>query len=167
VAHGANVHCQNNEGISVSLHPVHAQIKPDIDQLPPIKPIEHLSEDFPQVATYLQSLSSAEPVVTGAASLASNSQQPSQHQQNIVSEEMTSSLMQSVQDIMRRAEAEGRDPDAELREVVGRTVLEGVLTGYEMTTDGNGNASDTQDTRENGNGAKRSRTDHGPGPGTT
>lgn len=146
VAHGANVHCRNNEGIS---------------------PIEHLSEDFPQVATYLQSLSSAEPVVTGAASLASNSQQPSQHQQNIVSEEMTSSLMQSVQDIMRRAEAEGRDPDAELREVVGRTVLEGVLTGYEMTTDGNGNASDTQDTRENGNGAKRSRTDHGPGPGTT
>jgi hypothetical protein len=120
-------------------------------------------EDFPQVAAYLESVSFAGPV---APSLASNSQQPSQHQQNIVSEEMTSSLMQSVQDIMRRAEAEGRDPDAELREVVGRTVLEGVLTGYEMTTDGNGNASDAQDARENANSAKRSRTDRGPGSGS-
>jgi len=102
--------------------------------------------------------------VVGATSHPPNPQQPSQHQQNIASEELTSSLMQSVQDIMRRAEAEGRDPDAELREVVGRTVLEGVLTGYEMTTDGNG---DAQDARENANGAKRSRTDGGSDPGAT
>lgn len=65
---------------------------------------------------------------------------------------------------MQRAEAEGRDPDAELREVVGRTVLEGVLTGYEMTTDGDVR---TLDGRENVNGVKRSRTDGGPGPGTS
>lgn len=65
--------------------------------------------------------------------------------------------MQSVHDIMQRAEAEGRDPDEELRAVVGRTVLEGVVTGYEMTTDG-------EDRREdNANGSKRSRTDEGPG----
>lgn len=64
--------------------------------------------------------------------------------------------MQSVHDIMERAEAEGRDPDPELRAVVGRTVLEGIVTGYEM-----GNNDD--DHREDGTkGSKRSRIDEGP-----
>ena len=67
--------------------------------------------------------------------------------------------MESVQDIMQRAEAEGRDPDAELREVVGRHVLEGVLTGYEIST-GGGSGDDTREEREEA--AKRSRTDDGP-----
>lgn len=70
--------------------------------------------------------------------------------------------MQSVQDIMQRAEAEGRNPDAELRDVVGRTVLEGVLTGYEMTADEDADAAGARDGRENGNSAKRSRTGEGP-----
>jgi hypothetical protein len=103
--------------------------------------------------------------MTDATIDAPTPQQPSQHQQDIASEELTSSLMHSVQDIMQRADAEGRDPEAELREVVRRTVLEGVLTGYEMTTDGEGGTG-AQDSRENANGAKRSRTDEGPGPGT-
>lgn len=34
---------------------------------------------------------------------------------------------------MQRAEAAGTDPDEELREVVGRAVLGGVLTGYQMS----------------------------------
>jgi len=143
VEHGATVHRQNNEGVS---------------------PIQHLSEDFPQVATYLQTISIPGQTVTGTMS-APNPQQPSQHQQNIASEELTSLLMRSVQDVMQRAEAEGRDPEEELREVVGRTVLEGVLTGYEMTTDEDGPAIGAQYGRENANGAKRSRTDEGPGPG--
>ena len=66
---------------------------------------------------------------------------------------------------MQRAEAEGRDPEEELREVVSRTVLEGVLTGYEMTTDEDERATGAQDGREDANGAKRSRTDEGPSPG--
>lgn len=67
--------------------------------------------------------------------------------------------MQQVHEIMQRAEAEGRDPDEELRTVVGRTVLEGVVTGYEMSTDGEDRRGD------NTNGSKRSRTDDGPGTG--
>ena len=129
--------------------------------------MEHLSEDFPQVANYL-SLQAISGQTTTAGTMfeaPSNQQQPSQHQQNIASEELTSSLMQSVQDIIQRAEAEGRDPEGELREVVGRTVLEGVLTGYKMTTDGNGGTTDTHDGRENVNGAKRSRMDDGPSTG--
>ena len=35
---------------------------------------------------------------------------------------------------MQRAEAQGTDPDEELRAAVSRTVLEGVLTGYELST---------------------------------
>ncbi len=62
---------------------------------------------------------------------------------------------------MQRAEAEGREPDEELRQAVGRTVLEGVVTGYGMSTEV---ADDRQDPTEPPNGAKRSRTDTDGGP---
>lgn len=58
--------------------------------------------------------------------------------------------MDRVQGIMERAEREGTDPDEELRAAVGRTVLQGVVTGYEMT-------EDTEDPREGPNDVKRSR----------
>lgn len=35
---------------------------------------------------------------------------------------------------MQRAEADGRNPDEELRQAVSRTVLEGMVTGFGMTT---------------------------------
>ena len=89
---------------------------------------------------------------------------PSQHAQEQASEALTSSLMDSVQVIMERAQAEGRDPDAELREVVSRAVMQGMVTGYDM---GN-NAQDAEHRggedkpEQNGvNGSKRSRTDDG------
>jgi hypothetical protein len=82
--------------------------------------------------------------------------QPSQHQQNIATESLTSSLMQSVHDIMERSEADGRDPDEELRQVVGRTVLEGVIAGYEMTTDNDAAHNPEADSP---NGVKRPRMD--------
>ncbi len=78
-------------------------------------------------------------------------QQPSQYSQNYASEELTTNLMDSVQRIIQRAEAGGRVPEEELRSVVSRTVLEGIFTGYEMTTAGDGLQNDTP--------AKRSRTD--------
>lgn len=62
--------------------------------------------------------------------------------------------MSSVQQIMERAQTEGRDPEEELRHVVSRTVLEGVLTGFEMSTD----TSSKDDPP-----SKRPRTDDGPG----
>ncbi|KAG0705656.1 ankyrin repeat-containing domain protein [Suillus ampliporus] len=130
--HGATLDRQNNEGVS---------------------PIEHLREDFPETAAYLQSRLDPSSCLMPEAMLPS---QPSQHQQNIATESLTSSLMQSVHNIMQRAEADGQDPDEELRQVVGRTVLEGVITGYGMTTD-----SDAAHHSEVGspNGVKRPRTD--------
>lgn len=59
---------------------------------------------------------------------------------------------------MQRAEAEGRDPDEELRQAVGRTVLEGMATGYGMSTEGEGGREDRDGDADNG--AKRSRPDN-------
>jgi len=66
--------------------------------------------------------------------------------------------MASVHEVMQRAEAEGRDPDHDLRQVVSRAVLQGVVTGFQMSTD-----TDTDEGHPapaiNGAPAKRSRTD--------
>ncbi|KAJ7274469.1 ankyrin repeat-containing domain protein [Mycena haematopus] len=107
VDHGAVLDRHNSEGVS---------------------PVDHLREEFSEVANYLQSVASP-----ASAPTIEIVQQPSQREQDIASEQLTAALMSSVEDIMQRAEAEGRDPEEELRQVVGRTVLEGVVTGYAMS----------------------------------
>lgn len=59
---------------------------------------------------------------------------------------------------MERADAEGRDPDEELRQVVGRTVLDGVITGYGL---GTMNEGERRDGNGGGDGSevKRARRD--------
>ncbi|KAF5371854.1 hypothetical protein D9615_009569 [Tricholomella constricta] len=109
VDHGATIDRRNNEGVS---------------------PIEHLTEDFPHVASFLRTL-----VTPSSTSTTNGTAPPSQHQQNAASEQLTNALMASVEDIMQRATAEGRDPDEELRQAVSRTVLEGVVAGFQMTED--------------------------------
>lgn len=77
-------------------------------------------------------------------------------QQDAASETLTSALMQSVQDIMQRVETDGRNPDKELRQVVSRAVLEGVLTGYEMS-----NQQNRQEQDSDSESFKRARTEGG------
>ncbi|KAH9850256.1 ankyrin [Lenzites betulinus] len=134
VEHGAAINRQNDEGIT---------------------PAQYLEEDFPAVAAYLEGLGGgAEDGGEGAAPV-EMLEQPSQHAQNAASENLTSSLLQSVHDVMRRAEAEGREAsDDELRQVVGRAVLEGVVTGYGMGTEG----APGREERD-GDDAKRPRTE--------
>ena len=76
--------------------------------------------------------------------------------------------MSSVQEIMERAQREGRDPDAELREVVGRAVMQGMVTGYGMGQDAQDDdrrsGENEQTNGDSVNGTKRSRTDEGPSP---
>jgi uncharacterized protein len=111
-----------------------------------------LEEDFPEVAAYVGSTipstaASDEPSVAPA--------QPSQYAEELATDQLTSALMQDVDEIMRRAEAEGRDPEEELRQAVSRTVLSGVVAGYEM------NAQAEADAQERGptdGDAKRQRT---------
>ena len=118
------------------------------------------------MAAYLESVSPApaggEASATGPAP---PSYMPSQHAQERASEALTSSLMDSVQEIMERAQGEGRDPDAELREVVSRAVMQGMVTGYDMGLDAQDDerrVGETDHANGNMNGAKRSRTDDGP-----
>ncbi|EPQ54062.1 ankyrin [Gloeophyllum trabeum ATCC 11539] len=133
VEHGAVVARTNHEGVS---------------------PIDYLAEDFPEVSTYLQSLTTTSETPGGVLDSA---HQPSQHAQHTASENLTSSLLASAHDILQRAEAEGRDPEEELRRLVGQTVLDGMVTGYGM-----GQSAEQENVRresdEPADGVKRPRT---------
>ncbi|KAI0635658.1 ankyrin [Trametes polyzona] len=130
VEHGAAINRQNDEGIS---------------------PAQYLEEDFPAVAAYLEGLTADG---SGSAPVEMR-EQPSQHAQNVASENLTSSLLQNVQDVMQRAEAEGREAsDDELRQIVGRAVIEGMMTGYGMGNE-SGQGREERDDEE----VKRSRTE--------
>ncbi|KAI0649256.1 ankyrin [Trametes meyenii] len=133
VEHGATVNRQNDEGLS---------------------PAQYLEEDFPAVAAFLENLGDANASGPGGNSV-EMLEQPSQHAQNAASENLTSSLLQSVQDVMQRAEAEGREAsDDELRQIVGRAVIEGMVTGYGMGSEAGQGRED-----RNGDDVKRPRTD--------
>lgn len=137
VDHGAVIDWRNGTGVSVRLPRPLSSLPLTI--VP--KPIEHLEEDFPQVAAFLQArLQSEAPL----GSVASADPRLSQHSQDAASETLTSALIHSVSDIMQRAEAEGTDPDEELRAAVSRTVLEGVFTGYELSTQDSADAPQDQ-----------------------
>lgn len=117
------------------------------------QPIEHLAEEFPAVAAYLRSISNPD------QGLSRNDrqnvhEQPSQHTQNIASEVLTSELLSTVQEIMERSEREGTDPDDELRAAVSRTVIGGVVTGFDL-----GEAANAPRREDDRGGAKRSRRD--------
>lgn len=55
--------------------------------------------------------------------------QPSNYATDQAASDMTHSILTDAHVIIERAEAEGRDPEVELREMVGRHVLDGVITG--------------------------------------
>ncbi|KAF8573665.1 ankyrin [Ramaria rubella] len=110
VEHGANLDCQNEEGNT---------------------PAQHLAEEFPSVSAYLHSLNPSAPPPASAPI-----PQPSGYNTDQVASELTQSILTDAQSIMQRAEAEGRDPEAELREMVGRAVLDGVVTGATWAQDG-------------------------------
>ncbi|PCH42254.1 ankyrin [Wolfiporia cocos MD-104 SS10] len=127
-----------------------------------ISPAEYLAEDFEEVSDYLEGIS---PTRTSDAASRTPSPPhpsvPSQYAQDAASEQLTSSLMQSVRDVMQHAEAEGRDPEEELRQIVGRTVLESVAAGIGMSMDAQESRDGRDDTETSD--AKRTRTDDGPG----
>lgn len=50
--------------------------------------------------------------------------------------------MDSVQEIMERAEIEGREPDEELRGAISRTVLDGVARGHDLAAGESADAAD-------------------------
>ncbi|KAH8826374.1 ankyrin [Flagelloscypha sp. PMI_526] len=109
VQHGAIVDRVNNDGIS---------------------PIEHLSEDFPAVSAFLQSHSTQTPA-SALATPSGISSLPSQHAQNQVTESLTTSLLESVQQL--HSQSNGEPDEEELRRVVSEAVLQGMTTGYQLS----------------------------------
>ncbi|KAJ7601016.1 ankyrin repeat-containing domain protein [Mycena floridula] len=104
VEHGAIIDRTNGEGIS---------------------PIQHLQEDYPSVADYLRSvLQNIPSFVQGPVAPAA----PSQFIQNAASDQLTENLLASLQNIDPQA-----DLEQQLHQAVGRTVIEGVITGYELS----------------------------------
>ncbi|KIK63122.1 hypothetical protein GYMLUDRAFT_41442 [Collybiopsis luxurians FD-317 M1] len=92
-----------------------------------ISPILHLLEEFPQVSAFLQSHSSLPPPAIPSDALSA----PSQYAQNAASEQLTASLLSSIQDLIDQ----GVDPetvDAELRRRVEEAVLNGLLDGIAL-----------------------------------
>ncbi|KAG8713399.1 hypothetical protein FRC08_013293 [Ceratobasidium sp. 394] len=87
----------------------------DIKNSEDVSPAEAVEEDFPDVAAYIRSKSSL-PLPPP----------PAQDAQDVVSEEMTAALIAETEEIIARAEREGRDPHDELTQAVGRTVLGGM-----------------------------------------
>ena len=62
--------------------------------------------------------------------------QPSTYNTDQAASRLTNTILTDAQAIMQRAEAEGRDPEAELQNLVGRVVLGGVVTGANWAQDG-------------------------------
>ncbi|KAH6908995.1 ankyrin [Coprinopsis sp. MPI-PUGE-AT-0042] len=134
IDHGSVVDRRNSEGIS---------------------PIEHLQEEFEEVAAYVQTRSALPPVHPVSSSPA----QPSQHSQDVASEQLTSELMATVHQIMQHAEQSGQEVDeAVLRTAVTRAVLGGVATGYQLADDSDNRERNQPPASEDDSPAKRSRT---------
>ncbi|KAJ3998950.1 ankyrin [Lentinula boryana] len=117
-----------------------------------ISPIAHLSEEFPQVSAYLQSRSSLPPATPYTISSSSIDTITSEYAQNAVTEQLTTSLLSSVQDLVD----EGLDPnsvDAALRRRVEEAVLNGLLDGYALGTQGTDSGQQHDDTHTTLSGA--------------
>jgi len=83
------------------------------------------------VAAYLNSVTTGSQ--SGQPENRVSSQPPSQHSQEAASERLTSSLMSQLRDIAQNEMAgDESHRDEELRQAVGRVVLEGMITGYGM-----------------------------------
>jgi hypothetical protein len=165
VEHGAKVDVQNNEGQSVSNRMAWSGTL----ALPTLtshlsQPAEYLFEEHPETAVYLQSL------LLGSEGAAENTSfrvlesvdtggVPSEYQAEQITSQLSEDLMSQTNEIMERHERNGTDPEAELREIVSRAVLQ----GWQGALRGNQEQSETTEMRVEGDGeesgSKRARTD--------
>ncbi|KAG8688550.1 hypothetical protein FRC09_012856 [Ceratobasidium sp. 395] len=97
----------------------------DVKNFEDISPAEATEEDFPEVAAYIRSKSS----------LPQSPPEVEPSVQDQASEEMTAALIAETEEIITRAEREGRDPHDELTQAVGRTVLGGMAWAAQQQQD--------------------------------
>ncbi|KAG8743386.1 hypothetical protein FRC12_015061 [Ceratobasidium sp. 428] len=113
------------ESVTVAQFLVEHGAQVDIKNSEDISPAEATEEDFPEVAAYIRSKSSLPqppPEVESSA-------------QDQAPEEMTAALIAETEEIITRAEREGRDPHDELTQAVGRTILGGMAWAAQQQQD--------------------------------
>lgn len=123
-----------------------------------LQPADKLEEDFPEVADYLRSRSSTDdqPHPTSTSSQSPHRpSQPSQFVTEQAAEQMTSGLMNQIQQIMEQADRDGIDPQERLQEVLGDAFLTSAQAGRNLAS-----ASGDTKTQEE-NEPKRVRRDTG------
>ncbi|CAE6461639.1 unnamed protein product [Rhizoctonia solani] len=126
ISKGGDVNITDEEGdtplftaetVAVAQFLVEHGARVDLTNSEGVSPIEAVEEDFPEVAEYLRSQSSSP----------AQPQRTREQEHDAASEELTAELIARTEEIITRAEREGRDPHDELTALVGRTVLGGMM----------------------------------------
>ncbi|GJJ08555.1 hypothetical protein Clacol_002773 [Clathrus columnatus] len=120
VEHGADIQCLNTEGNTAA---------------------QNLAEEFPEVAAYLQACDSSAPPTHVTT------QPPSQYVTEQTAATLTDSVMEDANAIIQSAEAEGRDPESELRDLIGKAVIGTFIAGAALVQDTNENDRDDSDNK--------------------
>jgi len=98
--------------------------------------------------------STTDPAISTGTSLPSTAQ-PSAYATDQSADALTSQLLARVHEIMARAEAEGKDLEAELDHLVGDTVIEGLMKGINLREEAEEDAEREAGGDEEGGGARR------------
>jgi len=145
VDHGAVIDRRNYEGLS---------------------PAECLEEDFPEISSYLRSLSSASETTNNANDtniLPPNSQLPSEHAADAASDALTANLIASVRELAMSSRDGGsaQPSEEEIRRAVERVVLRGIDVGRDLgqSAANSGAPNEPQLNNSHGDDAKRRRTE--------
>lgn len=80
------------------------------------------------MVAYLQTLDPS----LAAPPIQLTTRQPSQYTTEQAASSLTDAMMEDARAIIQRADAEGRDPEEELRGLVERAVLDGLVAGAEL-----------------------------------
>jgi uncharacterized protein len=116
------------------------------------QPAASLEEEFPQVADYLNSLTDTlADSHDGEPENRDSSQLLSQRSQEAASERLTSSLMGQLSDLAQNEPiGDESHRDEELRQAVGRVVLESLVTGYTVANEGTNSTTHTHSDQTDG-----------------
>lgn len=132
----------------------------------PTQPAESLEEDFPEISSYLRSLSSTSDTTNSATNtnvLPPNSQLPSEHAADAASDALTANLIASVRELAMSSRDGGsaQPSEEEIRSAVERVVLRGIDVGRDLgqAAANSGAPNESQLNNSHGDDAKRRRTE--------
>lgn len=94
------------------------------------QPAEHLEEGFPEISSYLRSLSST--TNDGTSANIPNSHLPSEHAADTASDALAASLIASVRELAMSSDGSEQPSEEDIRRAVERVVLRGIDVGRDL-----------------------------------